>query len=281
MKKPIVSLILAAATLTACSPRPPEHAGIGTTRARIVALMPNVADDLYAVGGGGQLAAVSSFTDDPRAASLPRVADYTAVDTERIVALHPDVAIGIVAQKRLVDPLRRSGIQVVLLHDDAFDDIFTNLRVIGAVSGRSARAAAIVASLQRTTSLLHERTRAFRRRPSVFVVLGSAPIWTAGSSSYIGTLIALAGGTNAAADLRAAYGQYSAEVLLRHQPDVIVADPAVRLNLSLGREPWRSLQAVRAGHVFEVVPASILERPGPRYNDGIRWLIERLTPLAS
>jgi ABC-type Fe3+-hydroxamate transport system substrate-binding protein len=244
-------------------------------------MMPFVADDLYAIGAGSQLVAVSSFTDDPRARGLPRVADFTSVDAERIVALHPDVAVGISAQARLVDPLRRAGIDVVLLHDDAFTDIFTNLRAVGTLTGHAKEAAATIERLQQTTAQLHARTRAFTRRPSVFIVLGSGPIWTAGRSSYIATLIGLAGGSNAAADLHAAYGQYSAEALLRTQPEVLVTDPAIRLDAVLDREPWRSLRAVRLRHVYTVVPAAIIERPGPQYNEGIRWLVERLTPLAT
>lgn len=273
-------VLLAAAVLAACTAPPMKGAHATASRARIVALMPSVADDLYALGAGAQLVGVSSFTDDRRARYLPRVADFTSVDAERIVALRPDVAIGIPAQERLIAPLRRAGIDVVLLPDDTYAEIFTNLSVIAKLAGREKQGAVLIARLQRTTAQLHATTRTFRKRPSVFVVLGSGPIWTAGSSSYIATLIALAGGRNAAADLHAAYGQYSAETLLRAQPDALVADPAVRLDAALGHEPWRSLRAVRLERVFTVTPAAILERPGPYYNEGIRWLLERLTPLA-
>ncbi len=279
--KMLVAACAALIASVACSAPPHTHDAVGTTRARIVALMPFVADDAYAIGAGSQLVAVSSFTDDTRARALPRIADVTSVDAERIVGLRPDVAVGIVAQKRLADPLRRAGIDVVLLHDDAFDDIFTNLHAVGALSGHAAEAAAAIARLRRTTAQLRASTRTFKRTPSVFVVLGSTPIWTAGSTSYIATLIALAGGRNAADDLHLAYGQYAAEALLRNQPDVLVSDPAIRLDAVLGQEPWRSLRAVRLGRVYAVRPAEIIERPGPQYNDGIRWLVKRLAPIAT
>lgn len=264
----------------ACS-APPKAALENGSAARIVALMPSVAEDVYAVGAGDRLVAVSSFTDDPRSRALPRVADFTSVDTERIVALHATLAIGIPSQARLVDPLRRAGIAVELLPDDSYEQIFTNLQRIGALTGRQKQAAATIAKLQRETMLLHARTLSFKRHPSVFVVLGSGPIWTAGSGSYIATLIALAGGTNAAYDLHAAYGQYSAEALLQHQPDALVTDPAIHLDAVLASEPWRSLHAVQRGHVFSVNPAAMIERPGPRYNEGLQWLVERLTPLST
>jgi iron complex transport system substrate-binding protein len=252
---------------------PPRTAG------RVVALMPSFAEDLYAIDAGSQLVAVSDFTDAPQAKRLPRVADASSVDVEAIVALRPSVVIGIPAQARFVEPLARTHVPVRLLPDDTYDEIFTNLRMAGELTGHRREAAATIDRLRRVTAALHAHTRRFARPPSVFVVLGSGPIWTAGSGSYITQLIALAGGRNAAVNLGAAYGEYSAEALLRDQPDVLVTDPATHLETVYDREPWRSLRAVRLHRVYTVNP-DIIERPGPNYNQGVRWLLERLTPLA-
>jgi ABC-type Fe3+-hydroxamate transport system substrate-binding protein len=274
-----LTIVALAASLPACAAPPARTQAPDATR--IVALVPSIAEDLYAVGAGPQVVAVSSFTDVRASRGLRRVADFTSVDTEAIVALHATLVIGIPAQERLVEPLKRAGVNVVLLADDSYDDIFGDLRAVGKLSGRPREAAAAIANLQRETAAIHARTRGFKRRPSVFVVLGSGPIWTAGSGSYIGTLIALAGGTNAAANLHAPYGEYGAESLLQAQPDVLVTDPAIHLEAVIGREPWRSLRAVRDAHVYSVNPASMIERPGPNYNEGLHWLVERLTPLAT
>jgi cobalamin transport system substrate-binding protein len=261
-----------AIVLLAASPPP--------TRGRVVVLVPSFADDCYAIGAGSQLVAVSAYTDAPPAKALPRVADASSVDAEAIVALKPTVVVGIPAQQRATDPLRRLHIPVVLLPDDTYEQIFINLGRLGQLTGRQSQAAATIARLQKETAILHARTHRFVRRPSVFVALGSGPIWTAGSGSYISTLIALAGGTNAASGLRAPYGEYSAEALLRDQPDAIVADPSTQLRSVLDREPWRSLRAVKLHHVYFVDP-DLIERPGPHYNDGLRWLLDRLTPLGT
>ncbi len=274
-------VVLAAALLSGCAAhRSPAARTPGSAAQRIVTLMPSFADDLDALGAVPELVGVSAFTDVPAAASLPRVADASSIGVETIVALHPTLVVGIPSQGRLLESLRGAGIRIVLLPDDTFDEIFTNLDALGALTGRRAQAAAVIARLRRETAEAHRQTRRFLRRPSVFVVLGSAPIWTAGSTSYVATLIALAGGANAAADLHAAYGQYSAEALLRDRPDMLVTDPATNLQAVLDREPWRSLPAVRLHHVYTVNPDTF-ERPGPRYNEAIRWLVDRLTPLAT
>ncbi|HVN68376.1 MAG TPA: helical backbone metal receptor [Candidatus Binatia bacterium] len=269
------------AAIAACASHSVQRgAEVPPAAGRVVTLVPSFADDVYAIGAGAQLVAVSAFTDAPAAKALPRVADASSVDAEAILALRPSLVIGIPAQARLVEPLRRARVAVVLLADDSFDSIFANLQRIGELTGHRREAAATIARLRSETARIAASTRRFVRRPSVFVVLGSGPIWTAGSRSYITTLVTLAGGRNAAGDLDAAYGEYSAEALLRDQPDAIVADPAARLSDALGREPWRSLRAVHLGHVYSVDP-DLIERPGPNYNAGLRWLAARLAPLAT
>ena len=271
---------LCCAMLGACV----AHAGAHDTKpsggeGRIVTLVPSFADDVYAIGAGSQLVGVSEYTDAPRAKKLPRVADAGSVDAEAILALHPSVVIGIPAQARLTEPLRRAGVRVVLLADNSYASIFDDIAAIGELTRRRSSAAATIADLRRETASLEARTKPYAYRPRVFVVLGSGPIWTAGAQSYISELVTLAGGTNAASDLGTAYGQYSDEALLRSQPDVLVADAAINLGAVLDREPWRSLRAVRLHHVYSVNP-DLIERPGPSYNDGIRWLADRLAPLA-
>ena len=278
----LLTIATAALLVTGCAAhatRTPLEAERTGTAGRVVTLVPSFADDLYAIGAGAQIVAVSAFTDAPQAKALPRVGDASSVDAEAILRLRPSVVVGIPSQSRLVEPLRRARVPVVLLPDDTYAQIFTNLQSLGALTGRRGAAAATIARLRRETAILQRRTRGFARKPSVFVVLGSVPIWTAGAPSYISELIALAGGSNAGSDLRAAYGEYSGEALLRDQPDLLVADPAVRLDAVLDREPWRSLRAVRLRCVYSI-PPDILERPGPRYNEGIAWLIDRLAPIA-
>ncbi|MBV9271368.1 MAG: ABC transporter substrate-binding protein, partial [Candidatus Eremiobacteraeota bacterium] len=89
-----------------------------------------------------------------------------------------------------------------------------------------------------------------------------------------------AGARNAVTRLPGAYGQYSGEALLALQPDAILTDDTTGVMQVLGREPWRSLTAVQRGHIIVLHDPSILERPGPRYNEGLKWLIERLQPIS-
>lgn len=248
---------------------------------RIVALVPSITEDLFAVGAGDQVVGVSSYTDfPPPAKRLPVVATFASIATERIVALHADLALGIDAQDRLAGDVRRAGIPVVLLHDDAYDDIFRNLVAIGTLTDRGAAAHALVDRLRARTRALVRSVKPRARKPAVFVVLGTAPVFTVGKGSYIATLIEMAGGRNASADVGAPYARYSAEALVARQPDVLVVDPSVRLSDVIGAPPWNALRAVKEHRVYTLPDPAILERPGPRYNDGLAWLIHVVAQVA-
>ncbi len=263
--------------LALCACAVPHERHVPPAQRRVVALMPSFVEDLIALGAARQIVGVSSGTGDvPTVRRVPIVADFASVNAERIVALRPDVVLAIPAQMRFLVPLQRVGIDVETLPDDSYDDIFFDLHRIGAIVGREAQARAEIARLRQETARLRRSEPHFTTPPSVFVVIGAQPIWTVGNGSYIATLLRLAGARDAAGSLGTAYGEYSAEALLREQPDAIVTDPSTEIGSVEGREPWRSLRAVRLHRVFVIPNASLLERPGPRYVEGLAWLIRVL-----
>ena len=263
--------------LAACASSPSRPPGASP---RIVSLIPSLTEDLCAIGAAKQVVGVSQFSSDiPCATGLPEVNDAATIDAEKIVALHPDLVVGIPSQRRAVAPLVRAGIAVQLLRDDSYADLFGDIAKLGTLSGHGAQAEALISKLRAETQRLRE-TEHFKRRPSVFIVLQANPIWTVGPGSYIATLISLAGGRDAVTALPQAYAQYSPEALLRLQPDALLATRDAQLEQSLGREPWRSLRAVGAKHLLIAPDSNVIYRPGPRYNQALSWLIEQLRPIA-
>jgi ABC-type Fe3+-hydroxamate transport system substrate-binding protein len=266
--KRVPALVLALGFLLFPAPSPAQ-----APAQRIVSLIPSLTEDLFALGVGARVVAVSEYTDYPPAARrLPRVASISSIDAERIVALHPDLIVAIPSEAALVEPLLRAKLPVEILRDDTLDDIFTTIRRLGALVGRTGEAAALERRMRAETARI-ERAVDRTYSPRVFVVLDVAPIYTVGRHSYISTLIEMAGGRNAV-QIDAAYPRYSAEALLELQPDVIVADPLVGFRAVIEREPWRSLQAVKLGHLGYIHDPGILLHPSPRYNEGLRWLID-------
>jgi iron complex transport system substrate-binding protein len=229
---------------------------------RIISLMPSLTEDLFAIGAGPLVVGVSDFTDYPAAAkSLPVVNSFSSVQTERVVKLHPDLVVGISSQYNLSADIAKTGIRTELMTDDSYADIFANLERLGSLSGRRAQADRLVRSLRAQAASLAQPNP---RGPRCFVVLGVAPIFTVGNTSYIAKLIEL---------VHDAYARYSAEALVAQQPDVLILDPMAGVLPVLDRAPWNGLRAVREHHVYVLPDPAILERPGPRFVAGLRWLI--------
>ena len=262
--------LVAVLALSACAAAAPAHEDVPH---RIVSLIPSLTEDLFAIGAGPAVVGVSVYTDfPPAAAKLPVVATVSGADVEKIVTLHPDVVVGIASQTVPAADARRAGIRTVLLHDDDFEDIFRDIEALGLLTGHGDEGRALTDKLHARTLALMRTVRKRSRPLRVFVVLGVGPIYTVGDASYVAKLIALAGGSNAA-KIHDAYGAYSAEALVALQPDVLVADSTVQLQSVLDRPPWNALRAVREHRVAYLPDPAILERPGPRYNDGLAWLI--------
>jgi iron complex transport system substrate-binding protein len=246
---------------------------------RIISLMPSLTEELFALGAGPLVVGVSAYSDYPVAArAVPIVNDATALDEEKIIALHPDLVVGITYQAAQAQGLERAGIRTVFLPDDRFADIDGDIIALGALCGRVVQARALVERLHAQTAHLQATVKPHRRPVSVFVVLGIAPIYTIGKGSYVDHLIDLAGGRNAA-HLTLAYGSFSAEALVAADPDVLVVDRSLHASSAFSSAPWNALRAVRNGQVYELPNSSPLMRPGPRYLDGLQWLIAKLNAV--
>jgi ABC-type Fe3+-hydroxamate transport system substrate-binding protein len=266
--KRALALVLASAFILLASPSQSQPAA-----KRVVSLIPSLTEDLFALGA--DVVGVSQYSDYPAAAKkLPRVASFTSVDAERIVALHPDLIVGDSSQAALIEPLERAQLHVELFQEDSVSEIYSVLLRLGILLGREPQANALVATMRATSARLMQHVDR-SHAPRVFVILDTAPIYTVGKRSYINTLIEMAGGRNAA-DVPQAYGRYSAEAILALQPDIIVVDPAVSFQSVENSQPWRSLHAVQRGNVAMIPDPGILLHPSPRYNAGLKWLIEQL-----
>jgi iron complex transport system substrate-binding protein len=270
------ALALAFGALLATTAAAPVHLNNRIPQ-RIVSLSPVTTEELFAVGAGDRVVGVSEFSDyPPQAKRLPTVNSFSSVATERVVELHPDLVLGIAAQRAATADLRRAGVRVVLLDDDSYASIFDDLETIGRLTGEAPRADGLVAHLRAQTTALLRTVPRRADPPRVFVVLGTDPIYTVGGGSYIDTLIRMAGGRNVAGDVHEAYVRFSPETLIARQPDALIVDPTVGLQTVLGRPPWSALRAVREHHVDMLPDAALLERPGPRYTAGLSWLIAAL-----
>lgn len=230
---------------------------------RIISLTPSVTEILFALDLDPQLVGVSDADDYPpgRVAVKPRVGGVV-INVERIVALRPDLVIGMQSLQR--DQLARlEAARLTVLAVDAVsaDETLAQIRLLGRATGRVRQAAAVAARLTRDLAAVR---RTVRR--SVYVEVWNEPFIAAARGTLVDDLVARAGGDNIFADLQG-YPQVSGETIVARNPQVIFVLYPLRGGIAQ-RPAWGGIDAVRARRV-DSLPASLVSRPGPRIGQGL------------
>jgi len=235
---------------------------------RIISLSPGTTEMLFALGLGKSVVGDTTYCDYPPAAkAIAKVGDVNTSD-EKVLALHPDLIVADgVANARAVARLTRLHLPVLAVTPTSLSGVEDSLRQIGARTGTEARAKVVVGQMEHKLRLAAQIAAADGRpRPRVFVVVQTAPLWTAGRGTFIDDLVTRAGGINVGGKI-SGYGTFSKEHLVIHPPDVILGDTGTRA--AFQADPLlRRLPAVRAGRIFAVNP-DLTSRPGPRLADGL------------
>lgn len=245
---------------------------------RCVSLAPSITETIYALGADSLLAAVTRYCDYPAAArSKPSVGDMVSPDIERIVSLDPDVVFLTVEgnTRQTFETLERLGVRTFATNPRSIDGVLKTIADLGAVLGRGERARRLRDSLRGVIdSIGGAGFAASAARPAVLLLVSLQPLMAAGSETFIGELIARAGGRSPLPAGSGSYPMLSREELLRASPDLLLlsSDIALPENELLRRFPeWRVLPAARR-HRIAAIDANVVLRPGPRIVDGLRRL---------
>jgi iron complex transport system substrate-binding protein len=256
---------------------------------RIVALAPSLTESLFAIGAGDQVVARDEFSNyPPKVVDLPAVGGvFSDFNYEAIVDLEPDLVLasGLNTAEQ-VQSMEDLGLTVFLVEDPTtLEEMYTSLEVLAELTGHQEGASELVVDLKARVSAVEEVIATVEARPLVFYELDStdpsAP-YTAGSGTFINTLIEMAGGENLAADLEGQYPQISIEELLVRDPNIILLGDAAygaTPEAVAERPGWDALSAIQNGQIYPVNDDPV-SRPGPRLVDGLEELAELIHPDA-
>ncbi len=282
----IVSVALAASLATAGAVALTDDAGrevsVPDRSERIVSLAPSITEILFALGAGPRVVGVTQYSNyPPEATRLPQVGSYVNLSLEKILALRPDLVIGIRDgnPKAVIDRLAELGVPCYIVDPRSLDGVITTVRHIGRAVGREQAAEKIAGQM---ASRIREVARrvAGLARPRVFYQIGVEPIVSAGQGTFPNILIETAGGKNVAADM-AAYPQLNVEQVLVARPEIIIVTSMTReydferVKGFWGR--WPDLPAVAAARIY-VVDSDLMDRPSPRIVEGLETLAKLLHP---
>jgi iron complex transport system substrate-binding protein len=256
---------------------------------RIISLVPALTEVLFAIGAGPQVVAVSSFDDDPpEVLKLPRVGALLDPDTERILALRPDLVLMYGSQSDLQEQLDAAGIRAFVYRHGGLGDVAPAFRSLGELTGRSAEASRVWNDIETRLSAVRARV-AGRPRPKTLLVMGREPrslrnLDASGGVGFLHDLIDLAGGENLFADVKRQAVRASSEMLLTRAPEIIIdlfySRAMSSAALEQERTAWRalgSIPAVRNGRIHLLV-GDYLVVPGPRIADAAEAFAQAIHP---
>jgi iron complex transport system substrate-binding protein len=251
---------------------------------RIVSLVPGVTEMLYAIGAEDRLVGRTDFCDYPPAArAKPSVGGMVSPSLEILVALKPDLVVatnsGNSDETRV--QLERLRIPLYLVDPHGLSDVLRTVERLGDLAERRARAAEVVAGLERRVRAVEARVAA-RPRPRVLYVVWPEPLIVPGRGAAVTELIGLAGGDSVSANGPEGYPRYSVEAAVAGAPEVIILARHGAGTAPYAREKWErfaGLPAIRAGRLH-AVDGDLFHRFGPRVVDALEILARLLHPEA-
>jgi len=242
---------------------------------RIVALLPSHTETLFALGIGDRVVGVDDFSDFPsEAGRLPRCGGLYDAHVEQIVALAPDLVLtsefGPAAER-----LTALGLHVWAGGASKLGDVFRIVAVVGHLTGRDAAAEALAVRMHAEMDAVEIPLRDLPR-VRVYYEIDATP-YSVGPDSFIGAMLARAGGEDIIPAALGDFPRISPELVIERDPQVILG---VTREEAARRPGWAPISAVRAGRVDMLTPAErdLVTRPGPRLAQGLRVLARRLHP---
>jgi iron complex transport system substrate-binding protein len=250
---------------------------------RVVALAPSITEIVYALKEERRLVGSANQSDfPPAAAALPKVGSYIHLDVERIVALRPDLCIGVKDGNPVaaVEQLQSLGIPVFAVDPVNLASVIDTIAAIGDLLNAAPRARAVTADMRARIERVKARVAQTPRRPRIFFQLAVSPMVSVGNDTFIHDLIVSAGGTNVAQG-SVPYPRFSREQVIALAPEVIVISSMQHATLfeQVKAEwlQWPAIPAVARNAVF-IAPPNTFDRPSPRLVDSLELLAGYLHP---
>lgn len=253
---------------------------------RIISLAPSNTEILFALGLEDRIVGVTTYCDyPPQASEKAKIGGYSTPDIEKILSLDPDLVVAANIHKDAVVPeLERRGLRVIVISPRTVEEALTAMAEIGEVTGQRDEAWRLTSEIRSRIKSVADRLAALapEQRPKVFYITWHDPLWTLGSDTLTGEIVALAGGVNVFADARGDF-QTDLEAVLARNPHVILASTG---HGSAGDSPYswaisenklEGTEARRNGRVYEV-DANVMTRPGPRIAEAVETLARLIHP---
>lgn len=286
---PLVLVLFVLIVLPRHTPARVERPPVMGAPQRIVAMGPNSAEIICALGACDAIVGVSKFcVFPPVLATRPKVGGLFDPDLEAIAGLRPDLVVLRGRSDSLARSCEQWEVPTYADPSDSLDDVERAIEELGLRLERQAAARSLIATFRSRIAAIRARV-ADQRRVRVLLTVsrqaGSlANLLTTGPGTFLHEAIEIAGGENVFGDLDMRYPQVGPEAIVAKNPEFIVelmpgaSESDDRLGEAWGVwAPLSTVHAVRTRSIA-VIPDDNALIPSPRYVDIIERLSELLHP---
>lgn len=252
---------------------------------KLISLAPSNTEILFALGLGEKVVGVDDYSDyPPEAAAVAKIGGFSKPNVEKIVDLKPDLVLASSMHEQAVKQLEQLGVPTAVVDPKTVDEVLTSIKWIGRATGAEERAGQLVAQMeeriQRVRALVQEIPE--EKKPLVYYEVYSDPLMSAGPKTLIGQLIELAGGRNIARTAETDYPKFSAEAIIKANPEIIIfprfhGTASLTVEQVKARSGWEEISAIKNNRIYSI-DANIISRPGPRVVEALEQLTQMIHP---
>lgn len=247
----------------------------------VISLSPSSTEILFAVGAGNLIKGRTDYCSYPEdALSISSIGTYASPNLELIIEAEPQIVFASdYIDPSIAEQLKSAGIQIFIFSANTLEAVKTDILNAGAIVNQNRKAREITEDMEKQLAEILEKTKENAGTKSVFVDLGS--YYSAGEGSLIGEMFDTIGVENIAADSGETWPQLSVEAIIEKNPDIYLSlyTTPEELKMVSGLNEMDCIKNDHIIYIEGVSPAAdMIQRPGPRMVEGMRYLAEQIYP---
>ena len=258
---------------------------------RIVVTSASFIAPLYAVGGEVVGRPVTKSKVIPEAESAATIGPVYQIDTEKIIALTPDlVIINKGMNEKLIETLAANNIKTLVIEMKSYEDVKREIGIFSALTGEKAKGDALIAKMDADIDAVRASIPQEKKRISIIHSTGQG-LSVQLDGSIAGSIAKMLGWENTASGMPALdknpdAAPYSMETLVAQNPDIIFvtsmgeeAEIRASMEAMFAENPaWQSIAAIREGRVYYLPQEMFLFSPGIEYPSAVKYMARMIYP---
>ena len=238
----------------------------------IVSMAPNMTECLYFIGAGDLIAGRTLYCNYPESANeIPIIGSFTEMSFEKILKIDPEMVFfsGNLTQhsKGFLNSVNMKYIDIEM---ESYETIFTGLLTLDSILETGFNIDSFKMYIDSIMDMSNNKEFL-----SVYIEIGVKPAISAGKCSYIGSILEKMG-YRVISFSKKPYISINQEQIVLSNPDIIIVMSGA--TDIINRIGWKDIEAVKKNRVIIMNndEIDILSRPGPRINNAIMILMEKL-----